>query len=59
MQIVDQSLYVFEIFVTKLFLNVYYDYFYFKVACPFGTIIEIPWILIDARRPQELTEVER
>lgn len=31
----------------------------FKVATPFGTIIEIPWILIDARRPFEMTEVER
>ena len=29
------------------------------VATSFGTIIEIPWILIDARRPFEMTEIDR
>jgi hypothetical protein len=29
------------------------------VACPSGIIIEIPWILIDPRRPLKMTEVER
>ena len=29
------------------------------VACQFGVIIEIPSILIDARRPVKMTEVER
>ncbi|CAF0712899.1 unnamed protein product [Brachionus calyciflorus] len=29
------------------------------VACQYGVIMEIPWILIDPRRPIKMTEVER
>lgn len=29
------------------------------VACPSGIIIDIPWILIDPRRPLKMTDVER
>jgi hypothetical protein len=29
------------------------------VACQYGVIIEIPWILIDPRRPVKMTDVER
>ncbi len=29
------------------------------VACQFGVLIEIPWVLIDSRRPVKMTEVDR
>ncbi len=29
------------------------------VACQYGVLIEIPWILIDPRRPSKMTEVDR
>ncbi len=29
------------------------------VACQFGILIEIPWILIDPRRPVKMTELDR
>lgn len=29
------------------------------VACQSGTLIEIPWVLIDPRRPMKMTEVEK
>jgi hypothetical protein len=29
------------------------------VACQFGVLIEIPWILIDPRRPVKMTELDR
>lgn len=29
------------------------------VACPSGMIVEIPWLLVDPRRPLKMTEMER
>lgn len=29
------------------------------VACPSGVIIEIPWIVVDPRRPLKMTDVDR
>jgi hypothetical protein len=29
------------------------------VACQYGVLVEIPWVLIDSRRPVKMTEVDR
>lgn len=53
-----------DIIGTNLVANIYIkpilsSFFLILVACQTGVIMEIPWILIDPRRPVKMTEVER